>query len=282
MGPNENDQQDNSSQDDGQQPKINPKWKNLLDVIPDSLHGIVTPHLQEWDRGVTQRFQEIREEYNPYKPFVENKIDPQEIQNAINLAQAIQNDPASVVQRMVDHFNLEQYKQQQLSTDPDEVPDLDDLGGLDVEALKKHPAFKDVFKKVEETQQWIQQQQQLTQQEQATAQIQDYLEELHEKFDDETSGFAFDDGYVTTMLANGVDGEQAVQMYKDLITQARTGFVPATETPNPSTPPVVMGGAGNTGAGVPNRDVKMGSLKESELNSLVVQVLQQASQDPNN
>lgn len=271
-------------QDNGQdsgQPKINPKWAPLLEALPEDLHGIVTPHLKEWDAGVTQQFQSIREEYNPYKEFIEHKVDPNQINQALQLAQAIQEDPASVVERMVEHFKLEQFKAQQVSDEDDDIDvDLGDLGSVDIETLKKHPAFKEVFAAAERANQLVQTETQTRQEQEAQMQFEEYMGELHNQFDDETTGFKFDDTFVTTLIAAGVDGEAAVEQYKEMLNQARAGYVPATQTQQPVvTPPVVMGGSGNNGAGVPDQAVKMGSLKTDDLNSMVAQMLAAAAQE---
>lgn len=276
--------EDNGQGNEGQ-PNINPKWSKLLEVLPESLHGLVTPHLSEWDKGVQEKITELHNQYNPYKEFVESKVDPNQINQSLQLAQAIQEDPAGVVERMVEHFKLEQFKAQQQVPDPDlDDLDLGDLGSVDIETLKKHPAFKEVFAAAEKAEQLVQTQQQTLQQQQAAEQFQEYMESLHEKYDDETTGFKFDETFVTTLIASGIDGDAAVEQYKAVLDQARAGFVPVnTNQPPKVTPPVVMGGSGNNGAGVPDQAVKMGNLKVDDLNNMVTQMLAAAAQEnPNN
>ena len=72
--------------------KVHPAYEKLLAELPEVLHSKVTPYLQDQDRN----FQQQLEKYTPFKDFVDQGISPDVIQNGINLANAIQNDPIEV------------------------------------------------------------------------------------------------------------------------------------------------------------------------------------------
>ena len=46
-----------------------PAWKSILDAVPAEYHDALKPTLQEWDTGVSKRFQKLHDEYEPLKRF---------------------------------------------------------------------------------------------------------------------------------------------------------------------------------------------------------------------
>lgn len=84
----------------------NPAWSTLLQSIPSQFHDQVKPALTDWDKGVQERFQKIRSEYAPWKPFMDQGIDPEQMESAIQLANAIQSDPKRVIEGMVEFYGI--------------------------------------------------------------------------------------------------------------------------------------------------------------------------------
>lgn len=83
--------------------KVHPAYEKVLAELPEVLHSKITPLLQEQDKY----FQQQLEKYTPFKDFVDQGISPDIIQNGINLANAIQNDPVEVFS------SLQSYLQEQ-------------------------------------------------------------------------------------------------------------------------------------------------------------------------
>lgn len=98
-------QQDNSQGQEGT--GINPAWNELLSSVPEDLHSQVTPHLQNWDKGVQERFNKVHEEYAGYKPFIESGITPGDLQFGLGLVEAIQNEPEKVMKALQDWMEVE-------------------------------------------------------------------------------------------------------------------------------------------------------------------------------
>lgn len=80
----------------GSDQKVHPAYEKLLSEIPQAWHEKVIPHLQEQDRA----FQQQIEKFTPYKEYVDNGVDPAFIQQSIQLAQAIAEDPVSIHQNL--------------------------------------------------------------------------------------------------------------------------------------------------------------------------------------
>jgi len=129
---------DASLSDDTQQPQEtqssggNPAWNSVLEVIPKEFHSQVTPHLQEWDRGVSTRFQKIREEatkpYADYQQFVDNKISPQELESAYQIWQQINTNPRAIydsMTAMLQQMGLLETAQQNAELEEEEAPPVD-------------------------------------------------------------------------------------------------------------------------------------------------------------
>lgn len=266
--PTGNDADNNGNPDPNQNPG-HPAWKEILDVLPDSLHGIITPKLQDWDRGVQQRFQEIHQQYNPYKKLVENQVPAEYVEQALYLANQLETNPAELVQKAIEHFNLEQFKAQANNSDDDYDEDYD---MQDLDDLRNDPRLKPFFDKQDELAQYIEQQQQAQQEQQSNQEMQNYLAYLHENYGN------FDDIYVTALVANGVDGEVAVKQFQNTVNQAAQALAGNQQTQqNP--PPVVMGAGGSTGSGVPDQPVNFGGMERKGVNDLVEQYLQRASEN---
>jgi hypothetical protein len=76
--------------------KSHPAYDKLLSEIPVAWHDKVIPHLQEQDRN----FQQQLEKYTPYKEYVDNGVDPAYIEQSIQIAQAIAEDPVGIHQNL--------------------------------------------------------------------------------------------------------------------------------------------------------------------------------------
>lgn len=80
----------NDSQDDNFKP--HPAHEKLLAELPAAWHDKVIPFLQEQDRAYQQQL----EKFTPYKEYIDNDVDPAYIQQSIQLAQAIAEDPLAI------------------------------------------------------------------------------------------------------------------------------------------------------------------------------------------
>lgn len=270
--------------------KGNPAWKPILDVLPESLHGIVTPVLQEWDKGVQQRFQEIRSEYSelePYKKFVEANIDPGYAEQAIILADQLQREPAKIVTQINEAWNLgfipkdEAEKLGQSSHEDGDNGDLFD-DGTDI---FKDPRVKAMKEALDNLQTEYMTDKQREEQEEALSEFEDYLDTLEQTYTDperEGGPLPFNRMFVTALISQGVDGETAVKQYHEVLAQ-NTSFEPTPNEQGGSSnpPPVVMGGEGSVGSGSPDGSVDIGSLSRKDLNATVEQLLAKAQEQGN-
>lgn len=72
--------------------KPHPAHEKLLAELPEAWHQKVIPFLQEQDKAYQQQI----EKFSPYKDFVDNGIDPAYLQQSVQLAKAISEDPLTI------------------------------------------------------------------------------------------------------------------------------------------------------------------------------------------
>lgn len=231
-----------------------PAWKEILDVIPEELHDVVRPTLEKWDSGVNKRFQSLHSQYEPFKQFQD--IDPEALQLAVSLMQRIEDDPKGVYDLMGQTYG---FVTEQQGAEPEMGTEDFDLDEQDDPRLAQELAQL----RSEQEQLRLQNEQllQAQQNEQAELELEAYLEHLHDTQGD------FDEDFVIALMANGIDGTQAVARFNDIISRASQQVEEA-----PPQAPAVMGSSGT----VPSRQIDPVALSGRETKDLVAQMLEQA------
>lgn len=214
----------------------------FLKNVPEVDRKVLEPYVKQWDAGVTKRFQRIHDTYRPYKDLGE----VQDIQDAIRVYTMMNNDPESVIKILAEYMEqdvtltprqqaqLAQAVQQQ-TAGQGETPELPYEGALPEEFLGEWGQIKQLVLGMG---QFLASQQKVTQKQQEDQQLDSYLSELKTKHGD------FNEEYVLMKMAQGVDGNEAVKAWRELV-QAEINRA-AGNTPKP--PPVLNGhGAVPTG-----------------------------------
>lgn len=252
---------------------INPAWKNILDAVPPEFHPVIIPQLQEWDKGIQQKFADIRSEYDelkPYEAFVKNNIDPDYAQQAVLLADQLQRDPKQVLLQVNDAWDLGYVPKE-------EVARPDDGGNMDfddTDDIFKNPQVKAMQEALEKIQAELAQQQEQSAEESELAEFEAYLDELETKTTE--AGQPFHRTFVTALISEGLDGDEAVKQYHQVL----AGATPESSTTKDeeAPPPVVMGGNGTTGSGSPDGSIQFSSLSKNDLTNTVEQLLARAAE----
>jgi hypothetical protein len=224
---------------------------------------------------VSGKLQDLNK-YDAYKPLVEHEVPLDTIQQALWLANQFETNPEEVIRHAINQFGLDnllqeqgeqvsgQQQEEELELDPD-----DPLNGL-----QDHPLFQQLQERAQRLEEWEREQQALMQEEEASEQLDQFIAGLHNEHGD------FDDLYVTALMANGMDPKDAVQQFKDLV---QTHAQQLAETLNPGQqsqeqPPVVMGGAGNAGSGLPEPPTSLGKLSKGATADLAEQFIRNQMQ----
>lgn len=259
------DDQGTTPETQGQQEevKLNPAWNPLLEKLPTGLHGLVTPTLKDWDRNYTQGIEKVHSTYAGYKPFLDQQVDPESINQALLISNALESDPQGLISQLIDYYKYQvpqQAVEQGQGTQPQDES-VDEGIPYDV---TQHPEFQRMSKLVELLgQNTIQQNETILQQE-ADEQLDREFAEAKAKHGD------FDEAQVAQiMYLQQVDVETAVGMYNTFV----QNIVQNHRSPGASAP-VLMGGGG----GLPSKQTNVSKMSEAERRQLIVQTLAQNAQ----
>lgn len=252
----------------------NPNHQELLDKIPGELHPLVVPILKKWDQGVNDQFAKIRgeyDEYKPYKAFIDANLDPGFVQQAVQLVEQLKQDPKNVLEQINQNFDLGYVSKDALpETNPEE--DLDFMN----DDIFKDPRVKALADGLQQVQSQLKTQQEEDEQARALAEFEEELDTLEKKAEEDK--LPFDRTFVMALVAQGYNGEDAVnQFHKILAAQGLNGQQQQTTEEVNTDAPAILGGS-PAGSGLPNESVQFGQLSRNDLNNTVEQLLAQRAQ----
>lgn len=251
---------DAGQQGTGDQGGSNPAWNDLLNEVPQEFHHKVTPVLQNWDRGVQDRFQKVHSEYEPWQAVIKSGTDPETTQFALNLLNSVNNNPEMVYNALKDYYKFDQQSTQ--------------FNGSQNGQGQQEPQVVDPYQ--QQFQQYDQRFQELQRQNQIMAnvlweqQTKEQNIQADRQLDKELSSLKskygnYDERYVLAMMQNGMSSEDAVRQYHSFAEN-----VAKTHTPRP----LIMGGGGS----VPGQSVDVKKLSDAGTKDIVVQMLAAAAQ----
>lgn len=242
-------------------PGPNPAWNDVLSKLPEEFHPLVTPEFQKWDQSAQQRIEQANQtasQFDAYKPFVENGISPQDLEQGLQLMYQINQDPKAVYEALGESFGLSAaqveaaIEGEEAEEEPQNFQDprVDQLQqGFDLVAqtlLEQHQAKVDA---------------------EAEAELDAGLKALKDKHGE------FDEQYVLSLCAvhPDISLDQAFDNYQQL-TQRILQQNPRPFAPN------VMGNSGG-GTGLPSQAIDPRQLDGKGTRDLVAQMLKAANQD---
>lgn len=230
---------------------INPAWNELLEVVPSQLHSLVTPHLTKWDQNYQNSLQQVHSQYAPYKPFVENQVAPDQIEYAMSVMQAIENNPREVLQAL----------QAYIGEDDEQGQEEQVVGDSETPEWMQHPEWQKTQQMVQTMAQLLVQQREEEARTQADQEVAQELSDAREKHGE------FDEEWVLTKLMNNpkMKLEDAVIAYH----QFEQGVLSKARQPGPK----VLGAGGST----PNQELNPKNLGDKERRNLVANLLQQSA-----
>lgn len=233
---------------------INPAWNELLSSVPQGLHSQITPHLSKWDQNFQSKINEVHSQYEGYKPYLDNSIQPDQINYALGILNAIENSPNEVIQALQAYVggDIEEQGLGQEDNGPnDEQP-----------AWKADPEYQRMTDMVNTMAQLLVQQRETQTNAELDSQLDGEFKAATEKFGD------FDEEWVLSKMLNneGMSVEQAVEAYK--------AFENGILTKNRQPGPPLLGAGGS----VPNPTFEPGKMDGKDRRQVVAQMLAQAAQ----
>lgn len=235
-------------------PGPNPAWNDVLSVLPEQFHSVVTPHFQQWDQAAQKRIEQANQsvsQFEPFKPFLENGISPEDLEQGLQLMYQINQDPKAVYEALGQAYNLT----------PAQVEAVIEGEGEEEEEPQnfQDPRYDQLQQGLDLVAQTLLQQEQQKISAQADVELDAELNSLREKFG------TFDERYVLSLVANGATMEEAATAYQSLTQNI------LQQNPRPFAPSV-MGNSGG-GTGLPSQAIDPRTLGDKERRALVAQML---------
>lgn len=233
--------------DQDNSPGPNPAWNDVLSVLPEQFHPVVTPHFSKWDSAAQQKIEAANnslKEFEAYKPFVEHGISSDELEQGIRLMYEINTNPQNVYKALADAYNFDQ---------ANAASEVEDGEEDEATAVAEDPRYNQLQQGLELVSKIVLNDAKAKQDAQMDAELNNELSSLTEKYGE------YDMDYVLTKMLNGLSGEDAVQAYQKLV------------TPKPFAPTILGNSAG--GSGLPSNAIDPTKLSGKETRNLVAEML---------
>ena len=235
------------------EPGDNERWNGFLKDIPTAFHTQFKNQLKEWDKQVNGKFQEIHQQYEPYKQFREAKVAPDQIQYGLQLMELLENRPWELYQALAE---VPQVAQQLQQATGEPIQEYDDEGGPD----PKYQQLEQIVGLMAEKM--------LQEGQKSSDAHQDSL--LQQEIDQATQKYgpgSFDLNYVLQYAyANESSIEDAVQAFNNMKQQILTN----SNRPGAVAPNILSGG------GVPSSHVDTSKISDKQRRDMAVQFLENA------
>ncbi len=192
-----------NNSEQSQESSGNPAWNDLLSVVPEDYHQALTPVLQNWDKGVNERFQNIHNDYADFKPFKEQGFTGEDIDFAISLASRIENDPLDIYRALESHLRETGLLDGLSGQEDDEDDALENDSNLPPEYAQLQEGYNVLAE-------YLLQQEAAKEEAEADAILDQELGELRSKYGD------FDEQFVLSKAVyGGMQLEDAVKAYQE-------------------------------------------------------------------
>lgn len=242
-----------------------PAWEEILSnaEVPEPYKPLLRKTFQQWDEGVNKRFEELHQvqsQFEPYKPFLENNIEPQQLERAYQIMQMIESNPEGFYQHMGDFYKFNQGQQQAQNSGQGQQVDEDEY---DISGEEDDP-YSPKFQQLEQQQEMIAQaliaMHEKEQNEAADQQLDAELSSLKENRGE------FDESFVLNVAANnGGNLEAAVDKYFEIVASVQGKPRPGSNFPKVVSP----------SGGTPQTPVNPADLDKKGTKDYALQLIQQ-------
>lgn len=232
---------DNSGGQESQAESTNPAWQPLLDKLPSEFVPLVTPQLKEWDTKFQEQLQQVHSQYEPYKPFLEQQVPAEQLEQAYNLFNLINTNPELVFQQMQEFYGFGGQGQEDPNNPGQQAGEQEfDFNSPDVDIMQ-HPKVRELFENQQALAQHFVSQQEQERIAQAEQQIEAELTEVKAKYPNVDELLIFEvatGGRMTLSQA----AEQINAQMEAMLAQSRqpaprvfsaVGGLPAAQQPDP-------------------------------------------------
>lgn len=239
-------------------PSNNPSHAEFYQAIPKEYHDTVTPLLQKWDQGVQKRFEEVQSNYAPWQDVINSGNNPEDVVLALNVLQTMMNNPRQVFDALNEEYRfLEQQSQSTDLQNGQQLPGANGQGHSEPSDFQtaydqRIAAMEANFQRLAEVQLQNMQEAQAAQEDQA---LDAELSNLRKQYGE------YDEDFVLAKMQAGMDAEEAVKTYQQLIARVAGQNQPR---------PLILGtGGGN----IPGQGLDPRKMSDKEAKSAAVQMI---------
>lgn len=147
-------------------PQGNPAWEGIRSQLDPISYSRIEPELKKFDQGVESRIQSVNEQLKPWKPFIEQNVQPDLVQAALTLQQSLDSNPAEIYQYLGDFLQ----KTGRMPTQT-EVAAAEESGEIGEEQPESNPELEQIRQQQEQIRQFLEAQQQAELERQADADV---------------------------------------------------------------------------------------------------------------
>lgn len=250
-------------------PADNPAWADALSGIPEEFHDGLKARFSDWDKGVQGRIDSVHGEYADFKAFREAGIKPEDLQTAYGIYEALNTDPRKVYDALGSSYGYSvqpqasgqpqgQVNPQQATAEYPGQAQYNPEQAQHLQELQQLKQQSDTMARL------LLQQEETRRAAEADAQLNKMLADAKTKHGD------FDEKYVVAYMHNGMNIDQAVGAYKQMVQDLLANHN------RPQAPVVLTPGGG--GGQLPSNAIDPRKLNNAQTRSLVVDILKAANQ----
>lgn len=230
-------------------------WADVLQGIPTQFHGEVTPALEKWHQEHQKQYQEVENKYAGWKPFIDQQIDPIQVQSAWGLAAALDQNPVETIKTIQTYLENQGVKFTQ-----EEVKQAVEQS-VNNENQNYDPRFDELKKQQELMASVIVRNNQEKLAAQEDAKVAAEFDGLHKKMT-QKHGSDFNEQFVGGLaLATGMTLEQAAEAYyAEINSRVEQSHRPA---------PNILG----RGGGIPTNRPDVRTMNEKQLNDHALDII---------
>lgn len=242
-------------------PGINPAWNDVLSVLPEQYHAVVTPHFQKWDNEAQNKITELNSQVGSWKDFQflqEHGFTSEQVTQALNIMQELNTNPKNIYDALEEAYKFSGANSPVATGEnPSEVNPWESK-------------YNELQGQLSTISQIMLQQEEARNNARADAQVDAEINAALQKFPDVVLDKNTENYILTQAYTTGMSIEQAFQQFVDF----RNAL-----SPQPYAPQVM----GSTGGGVPSQAIDPKSLSGKDTRNLVVQMLMagKAANNPN-
>lgn len=257
-----------------EQPTGNPAWEGIRSQLDPISFSRIEPELSKFDQSVQSRIQSVNEQLKPWKPFIDQEVQPELVQTALQLQENLNANPAAIYQYLGDFLQ----KTGRMPTQS-EVQKADAAGEIegDGEEEATNPELDELRQGQEQILQFFAAQQQAEIEKQADESVSQEISAFKAAHSD------LSDADVKEILAraafeaqqNFAAGKKTIPTLQSVhdgwFTELRTRFL-STPRPGDSAPKLLP-----TGGAIPSNGPKqsLGQLSSQDVQSIIAAGLQQ-------